>query len=93
MTRQLWEHAFKVTKMGRGRIDIIADILTIAKKGAKKTHIMYKANMSYRMLSKYLSYLIKMKFLSRGASFHTTEKGLEFLRAYKTLKKLMKKEE
>ncbi|MDH5266975.1 MAG: winged helix-turn-helix domain-containing protein [Candidatus Bathyarchaeota archaeon] len=41
----------------RARHDIIMEILKVAKKGMKKTHIMYKAKLSFDMIEKYLSAL------------------------------------
>jgi predicted transcriptional regulator len=38
----------------RDRLQIIADILTIASRRARKTQIMYQANLSYRLLCRYL---------------------------------------
>jgi len=82
------EAAFAV----RGRIDIIADILDVAKKGTKKTRIMYTCNLSFRQLRAYLDLLLKKGFLSILKSegegsriFKTTKKGLAFLKAYQTL--------
>ena len=39
----------------RGKLDIIADILRVVSGNAKKTQIMYQANLSYRVLQKYLA--------------------------------------
>lgn len=39
----------------RDRLQIIADILYIASGRAKKTRIMYQANLSYRLLCRYLN--------------------------------------
>lgn len=76
----------------RGRMDIIADILTVAAKGTKKTRIMYMCNLSYRQLGTYLNLLIKKGFLAvldsereKTATFKTTKKGTSFLRAYEAL--------
>ena len=38
----------------RNRLQIIAEILEIVSGGARKTHIMYRANLSYKLLCKYL---------------------------------------
>jgi predicted transcriptional regulator len=35
-------------------LDIIADILQVVSQNAKKTQIMYQANLSYRVLQRYL---------------------------------------
>jgi predicted transcriptional regulator len=73
----------------RDSFGIIAEILELAKHGAKKTHITYQCNLSYGQTRDYLTYLLDVGFVGKGGSFHTTEKGLEFLKAYKTLEHLM----
>jgi len=42
----------------RDRLQIIADILSVVKGGARKTHVMYQANLSYALLSRYLAEVI-----------------------------------
>jgi predicted transcriptional regulator len=37
----------------RDKLDIIADILTVASRNAKRTQIMYQANLSYKVLCDY----------------------------------------
>jgi predicted transcriptional regulator len=81
----------------RSDIDIMANILSVTKKGAKKTRIMYKCNLSHSQLQVYLQILSEMGFLSshskkEGAKpsyFKTDSKGFEFLDAYRVLKGLM----
>jgi len=81
----------------RSDIDIMANILSAAKKGAKKTRIMYGCNLSHNQLQVYLQILCEMGFLAshskkEGAKpncFKTTSKGFEFLDAYRALKSLM----
>lgn len=75
--------------MKRNSFEIIAEILELAKHGAKKTHVTYQCNLSYGQTRDYLTYLLEAGFLRKGDSFHTTERGLEFLKAYKTLELLM----
>jgi len=82
----------------RDRLSIIAEILEIAKDGALKTPIMYKANLSFDQLNEYLSFLLEKKFLevvikSRGTTYKTTSKGLKYLQSYKEIKDLLKKKE
>ena len=43
----------------RNNMEITADILKIAKNGAKRTHIVYKANLNFKLLSEYLEELEK----------------------------------
>lgn len=67
----------------RRRFEIIADILRVAEKGAKKTRIMYIANLSYKLLVKYLAETIKAGLIcARNDGYELTEKGRSFLGAY-----------
>ena len=75
--------------MKRNHFRIIAEILETAKDGAKKTRIMYRCNLSYRQTKKLVSHLLETELLTVGSSYHTTEKGLQFLKAYQTLELLL----
>jgi len=75
--------------MKRNRLAIIAEILQAAKDGAKKTHIMYRCNLSYRQTIKFITDLLENGLLRIGNSYHTTKKGLQFLQAYQTLELLL----
>jgi len=69
----------------RGRLDIIADILTVVKGKAKKTQIMYQANLSYKVLQRYLEETVRASLIDfeDGTQFYMlTEKGVKFLDAY-----------
>jgi predicted transcriptional regulator len=69
----------------RSRLDIIADVLKAAKNGAKKTWIMYKSNLSYELLNKYLGEIISAElivFKDEAQKFFITRKGLKFLEIY-----------
>ena len=74
----------------RGRLDIIADILNVASKNAKKTQIMYQANLSYKVLQKYLTEVTDASlvcFEDETHCYRLTEKGQRFLEAYETYSK------
>ena len=74
----------------RSDMDIMANILGEALRGARKTRIMYRCNLSHRQLQVYLKVLLGMGLLaSRSALFKTTGKGRKFVDAYRTLKALM----
>jgi predicted transcriptional regulator len=80
----------------RGRFDIIADILGASLGGCKKTHLMYHCNLSFKQLKSYLHFLLSQGFLvhvqrngSTNESLEVTDKGRQFLRAYKGLMTLM----
>jgi len=71
----------------RSRLDIIADMLRVVSQGgAKKTQIMYQANLSYRLLTRYLAEVIEswlVNFEHGGGCYVLTSKGKEFLEKYK----------
>ena len=71
----------------RNDLDICADILGVAQNGARKTHIVYRANLNFNVVKKYLGRLIENDLLIRTDDFHyvTTEKGVEFLKGYREL--------
>lgn len=76
----------------RDRLEIILKILKISKNGAKKTHIMYKANLSYVQLEKYLQYLEINNFLVKDptdTSFITTDKGNRYIDTLNKLRNLI----
>jgi predicted transcriptional regulator len=81
----------------RGRLDIMANILTSAVGGVRKTSIMYKCNLSFRQLEVYVRFLLKKGLLrtfikkqsAASLFFETTDQGMDFLRAYKNLDALM----
>ena len=69
----------------RGRFDIIADILKITRKNPKKTQIMYQANLSYKVLQKYLGTVTKSAMINFQEDSHCyilTAKGQIFLDTY-----------
>ncbi|MDH5624297.1 MAG: winged helix-turn-helix domain-containing protein [Candidatus Bathyarchaeota archaeon] len=74
----------------RSTFEIIAEILKVAKNGAKKTRIMYACGLSYRFVEKYLALLLETGLLRIGNSYHTTEKGIRFLQNYQTMDLLLK---
>ena len=74
--------------MKRNDLDICVDILQVARKGAKKTHIVYKANLNFKIVRKYINRLIKTGMLSsaRDSSLYvTTGQGIKFLVKYDEL--------
>ena len=57
-----------VLRMGRhrrGEVQILTDILTLSLRGVKATHFMYKANLSYSTLRRYLSVSLKQDLVSK----------------------------
>jgi predicted transcriptional regulator len=65
-------------------MDICADILTIARGGAKKTHLVYKANLNFNIVKKYIKQLTEKQLISsENGHFVTTEEGVRFLEKYR----------
>ena len=76
--------------INRTRVEILANILKVAGNRTLKTHIMYKANLSYRQLEKYLTFLqengLLELFMEDGVRmFRVTDKGRDFLQDYQRL--------
>jgi predicted transcriptional regulator len=81
-------------KNNRGKIQIMGDVLSLATSGIKKTHIMYRANLSYEQVYLYLEELISKRLIAQdvsadGVVYRTTEKGREFLSYYSHLTELL----
>ena len=77
----------------RGKFDIVADILNIASRNPKKTQIMYQANLSFRILQKYLAELSGASlicFQDETQCYALTKKGQQFLDEYKEYSKTNK---
>jgi len=96
--KELTQSWFKLkeSSLNRTRIDIMANILHISIGGAKKTHIMYKCNLSYNQLQTYLKALSDRKLLKKAflggnnkSFYETTPKGRVFLEAYSNIKGLL----
>jgi len=74
----------------RDRLQIVADILSIVIEGARKTRIMYQANLSYKLLCRYLSEVLDARLVVyNDEDFYVlTSKGKEFLSRYEEYSKL-----
>jgi predicted transcriptional regulator len=78
-----------ITIPRRTHMDIIAEILQIAKRGARKTRIVYGANINFKLLNKYLNQLINAELITKNYEdnvIKTTNKGEDYLKQYKDLK-------
>ena len=79
----------------RGQIKIVADMLEVGKEGTKKTHFMYRCNLSYKQLNKYLRMVLGANLLEKVNNsdgfdvYRTTEKGYEFLRGMKHIDRML----
>jgi len=69
----------------RSESEIIAQILYSAEKEAKKTQLLYNANISYTHFTKYFNFLLEKEFIKLKIQrntkkiYQTTEKGEHFL--------------
>jgi len=72
----------------RDRHDIVTEILKTAREGRIKTHIMYKAKLSYSQINAYLQLLVDKGFLENNTVmkkrqtitlYKTTPKGVYFI--------------
>ena len=67
----------------RDKLDIMIKMLEIMTVPCKKTHILYKANLNYYQLSRYLNELIDRGLVKEYEESYryyvVTEKGKEFL--------------
>lgn len=76
----------------RGSHDILVDILKVAKNGAKKTNIIYKAMLSFDQAKRYLLAMKKAGFIiEESGVWKTSEKGLHVLEACKLCYELFEK--
>jgi predicted transcriptional regulator len=76
----------------RDRLQIIASILTIASRRAKRTRIMYQANLSYKLLCRYLGEVQDAGLVSfeNEECYVLTAKGKEFLSRHEEYSKRCK---
>ena len=65
----------------RSSLQIVARILSLVNRSARKTHIMYGANLSYRLLNRYLGKVLGAGLARLGDDgwYEITEKGCMFL--------------
>ncbi|WP_281361320.1 winged helix-turn-helix domain-containing protein [Methanolobus zinderi] len=63
----------------RSRTAISVEILRAAMEGAKKTHIVYRANLNFEVVNRYLAMLEEKGLIEKKENlYQTTEKGKEF---------------
>jgi len=93
-----WKHSqartLKRCGQRRDRHEILAEILEAARGGVVRTHIMYKAKVSYAQLTGYLPILLERGFLENATiqknsktmfGIRTSEKGVRFLEDFRLL--------
>ena len=78
----------------RSPMEMVCDILDVVSEGpTKPTHILYRANMSWKVLTTYLSYLSKSGMVEKEdeeggkrSTYRLTIKGRQILKLYQGLK-------
>jgi predicted transcriptional regulator len=76
----------------RSSTEIIDSMLRSIRSGATKTHIMYRAYMSYSQLKEYLKLLEERELITYDPAsqlYLLTEKGLKFMNAYDRINELV----
>ena len=81
----------------RDKLVIMTEIIGIAIKGTSKTQIMYKANLSFSQLKRYLALLSHHSLLKKSAHagreiYKATPKGIEFMEKQQQIMDLIKEE-
>ncbi|MGD6850540.1 MAG: winged helix-turn-helix domain-containing protein [Candidatus Bathyarchaeia archaeon] len=72
--------------MGKNRdsLSIVADILEGTGSGASKTRIMFAANLSFKLLEKYLDLVLQAGLITvESRKYQLTEQGQRFLKQYR----------
>ena len=74
----------------RSELEIVEEILSLAKEGTKKTRILYQTNLSYTQLQSYLSFLLDSNVLeihhnNSVKTYKTTDKGLRVINNLKQI--------
>lgn len=78
----------------RNGVDIIARMLRTSDEGATRTQLMYRVNLSFKLLERYLGTIIALNLVDIGQvngrqSYRTNQKGHQFLKHYRALTKMM----
>jgi predicted transcriptional regulator len=82
----------------RDRLEIVAEVLEIAKEKALKTQIMYRAGLSFTQVNSYLRFMLEATLLNKSEKnnrsiYRATEKGIDFLHRYRDIIELIRRED
>jgi predicted transcriptional regulator len=82
----------------REKIQIMQDVLALARSGLKKTRICYRANLSYEQMHSYLEELISKGLIVQdmshdGIVYRTTARGRQFLLCYARITALLEEDQ
>ncbi len=82
-----------LTRKKRSCMEISVDILRVALDGAKKSHIVYKANLNFQIVNGFLNTLKTSGLLigpSEDRIYQTTPKGVDFIEHFNDLETFLK---
>jgi len=81
----------ETSRRKRNFLEITAEILKVALNGAKKTHVVYKANLNFKILQEYLDRMSEAGLITyKNGEIKTTDKGIDYLQQYSEFMKLVK---
>ena len=83
----------RIMSRRRSSIDILHDILKLCDSGGiKKTAIMYRGNLSYDQLRRYLAVLTRQEIIAKNdaGEYQITRRGMHTLRRVSTVVELLK---
>ncbi len=66
---------------GRRFFQIVVNILEVSRNGARRTHVMYRANLSFDQLKRYLKILTRARLVRLDVDkglYWLTERGIPF---------------
>ena len=96
---------FRLGAHRRSEVEIICDILETCLDGAAKTSVVYRANLNFTRLNKYVNMLLGLHYLSLSVVcgggngnemkivYSTTDQGKSFLANFVNMQKLSRKNE
>ncbi|HDO42347.1 MAG TPA: hypothetical protein ENH03_05550 [Candidatus Bathyarchaeota archaeon] len=75
----------------RNRFEVMYEILFFCRTERQKTKIMYKCNLSFRLLEKYVNFLLSRNLLENLGEkrYHTTPRGMKFLEEYEHIRRML----
>lgn len=78
----------------RDKLQIIAEILGIARRNTLKTQIMYRANLSFTQINDYLNFMLDAHLLEKRTEngkdyYRATNNGIKYLQLYCALMHLL----
>ena len=75
----------------RNRFEVMYEILFFCRIERQKTKIMYKCNLSFHLLEKYINFLLSRNLLRNSGEkrYHTTPQGMKFLEEYERIREIL----